>query len=595
MSWIDWAIVLLFCGASLGLGALLTGKAGRSLNEYFASNQSLSWWLAGTSMAATAFSSDTPLLVTGMVRSRGVWGTWEILALAISTMMAVFVFAKLWKRAGVLTEVEFVERRYSGRPAAFLRAFKAVYWGLAYNAFVMGAWPVTGLRKVLEETTGLSKEWAIVSSVLLAAVYTSCSGLWGVMVTDLFQFVWMMAAAVLLAVVAVQAVGGLGAMTQALAGTGHLAVIPPLEGGLGGDSTLSWFLGLILVQWWAWKNTDGGGILVQRLVSCKDERQAMWSVLWFNIAQYCLRAWPWIITALASLILIPNAALPVLPGGQPDHEVAYPRLILQLLPVGWRGVLLASFFGAFLSTISTHLNWGASYLVNDVYRRFLRPAAEERHYIAVSRLMPYVLALAAMGVAFAVNTVGGAFTLILNLTAGIGPVYLLRWFWWRINPWSEIAAMAASVPVLLIRGAAIAWLGLPDGLLTRLLFMVAGTAAIWLPATWLTPPVDRWTLKRFYAAVRPPGWWKPVAIAGRGQADRWGWSLLQWIISSVALLATAWGPLQLLLGQIGWGACWTVVGAAGWAALALTGARPGAPPAPTLRIAAPAARRTAAG
>jgi Na+/proline symporter len=371
------------------------------------------------------------------------------------------------------------------------------------------------------------------------------------------------------------------------------------------SSPFGWFLGLVLIQWWAWKNTDGGGVVVQRLVSCKNERQAMLSVLWFNIAHYCLRSWPWVITALASLVLIPNASLPDLGNGLVDHERAYPRLVTQLLPVGLRGVLLASFFAAFLSTISTHLNWGASYLMNDGYRRFIRPDADEAHHIRVSRALPYLLALAAMGVAFATESVGGAFTLILNLTAGIGPVYLLRWFWWRVNPWSEIAAMVASVPVLLLRQPLLAWMGLPNILLTRLLVMVLGTAAVWLPATLLTQPVERDVLARFYAMVRPPGWWRPVAGAVR-TTDAWGASLGQWLLSTAALMATAMGPLQLLLGPRGWGLFWCTAAAAGWIALSWTLRRPAAahaptasaapatPPPPTPHTAATAVPRTAA-
>ncbi len=567
MHWIDWTIVAVFCGASLVLGVLFSRVAGQSLEAYFASNRQLGWWLAGTSIAATAFSADTPLLVTGMVRRRGVWGNWELWALAVSTMLTVFVFAKLWKRANVLTEVELVERRYSGKAAAFLRAFKALYWGLLYNCFVMGAWPVTGMTKVMQEITGVSREPAIICSVIVGTCYTSLSGLWGVVLTDAFQFIWAMVGAVLLAVWAVRAVGGMGALVQQLSGTPYLAVIPPLpsSGVSMWDSPFGWFLGLILVQWWAWKNTDGGGVIVQRLVSCRNERQAMGSVLWFNIAHYCLRSWPWIITALASLILIPDAQLAVRQGATTfiDHERAYPRLITQLLPVGLRGVMVASFFAAFLSTISTHLNWGASYLVNDGYKRFLVRQASERHYVLVSRLVPFGLAVGAMLVAFTIHSIGEAFTLILNLTAGIGPVYLLRWLWWRVNPWSEIAAMVASVPMLQVRAHALSWLGIPSGSLPELLFMVLGTALIWVPVTLATPPTDRETLKRFYAAVRPPGFWRAVAIVSPAP-EAWGASLLQWVVGTVALLATTIGPLELMLGRVGWGAGWCGLALIGW-------------------------------
>jgi SSS family transporter len=571
MHWLDWAIVWLFCLASVLIGARLRKRAGAGLESYFVSSRALGWWLAGTSIAATAFSSDTPLLVTGMVRRRGIWGVWEVWALGISTMLTVFVFAKLWKRANVMTEVELVELRYSGKAAAFLRGFKAVYWGLCYNCYIMGVWPVTGMTKVLQETTGLNREAAVIACVALGTWYTSLAGLWGVVLTDAFQFVWAMVGAVALAVYAVQAVGGLPALAERLRGTPFLDVIPPLPAADTAaswvESPFGWFLGLVLIQWWAWKNTDGGGVVVQRLVSCRDERHAIRSVLWFNIAHYCLRSWPWVITALASLLLIPDSALQSAAGGEVfvDHERAYPRLITLLLPAGMRGVLVASFFAAFLSTLSTQLNWGASYLLNDGYKRFLNRTASERHYLAVARWLPVLLAAGAMLVAFANRTIGGSFTWILNLTAGIGPVYLLRWCWWRINPWSEIAAMCASVPVLLLRPHALGWLGWPQGLLVELPFMIVGTALVWLPVTLATPPADRGTLERFCARVRPAGWWPQRR---RAEEPALAGSVVRWLVGTIGLLATTVGPIQVMVGAgwTGWTTCG--IGAVAWLAMA---------------------------
>ena len=571
MHWIDWAIVGAFGLASLLLGASLRRVAGQSLEAYFVSNRTLGWWLAGTSIAATAFSSDTPLLITGMVRRRGIWGVWEVWALGISTMLAVFVFARLWKRANVLTEVELAERRYSGRAAAALRGFKAVYWGLCYNCLIIGVWPITGMTKVLQETTGLAREEAIVGCMVLGTLYTSMAGLWGVVLTDAFQFVWAMIGAVILAVYAVGAVGGLGALTQRLAGSPLLATIPPgpSTSGTGWlESPQGWFLSLILIQWWAWKNTDGGGVIVQRLVSCRNERHAMLSVLWFNIAHYCLRSWPWVVTALASVVLIPDATLSTTQFGATfiDHERAYPRLIPMLLPIGLRGVVLASFFAAFLSTVSTQLNWGASYLVNDVYKRFMNRHASERHYVRVARTVPVVLALGGMAVAFVNQTIGASFTWILNLTAGIGPVFLLRWFWWRINPWSEMAAMAASLPVLMTRPVIGAWLGWPANGLFNLAYMVLGTALVWLPVTLWTSPSEAQTLERFYAKVRPPGWWGPVArAAGVAATADWVRPLGQWLIGTAALLATTLGPIEVMIGSAVRGGILCGLGALGWA------------------------------
>jgi len=569
MHWLDWTIVAAFLLISIAIGLAVRRRAGTSLEAYFVSNRAVGWWLAGTSIAATAFSSDTPLLITGMVRRRGMWGVWEVWALGISTMLAVFVFAKLWKRANVMTEVELVELRYSGRAAAFLRGFKAVYWGLLYNSYIIGAWPVTGMAWVLQETTGLSRMEAIVGCVLVGTVYTSLSGLWGVLLTDAFQFLWAMVGAVILAVYAVGAVGGLDALASRLQGTGALDVIPPMAAA-GGDGLLaspfSWFLGLMLVQWWAWKNTDGGGVIVQRLVSCKDERHAMLSVLWFNIAHYCLRSWPWILTALASIVLVPNWEL-LNAVDAVDHERAYPRLIMMLLPTGLRGILVASFFAAFLSTISTQLNWGASYLLNDGYKRFVNRHASERHYLAVARTLPFVLAAGGMAVAFSNKSIGAAFTAVLHLTAGVGPVYLLRWFWWRINPWSEIAAMSASLPVWLLRRHLFTALSLPEESILGLLTMVLGTALVWVPATLCTPPVDRATLAQFYQRVRPPGWWGSLAREAP-ERPRWGLSLLQWLTATYALLATTIGPLELLVGSRTAGVAWCVSAALAWAMIA---------------------------
>ncbi|MBI4598429.1 MAG: Na+:solute symporter [Candidatus Omnitrophica bacterium] len=566
MHWIDWTIVAAFCAISVAIGLAFRRLANQNLEAYFVSNRTLGWWLAGTSIAATAFSSDTPLLITGMVRRRGIWGVWEVWALGISTMLAVFVFARLWKRANVMTEVEFVERRYHGGAAAFLRGFKAVYWGVFYNCYVMGVWPIAGMTKVLQETTGLQRYEAIVASVALGALYTSMAGLWGVIVTDAFQFVWAMIGAVILAVASVHAVGGLAALSERLQGTSWLNVLPPATA--PGEAWLSapwgWFAGLFLVQWWAWKNADGGGVVVQRLVSCKNERQAMLSVLWFNIAHYCLRSWPWILTALASILLIPDAALRS--GAFVDHERAYPRLITMLLPIGLRGVLVASFFAAFLSTLSTQLNWGASYVVNDGYKRFVNRRASERHYLMVARGVPFALALGAMLVAFFNQSIGASFTWILHLTAGIGPVLVLRWCWWRVNPWSEIAAMAASLPMLLLRPWVFGAFGWPAGVLPELLFMVIGTALVWVPATLLTAPVDRVTLQQFYAAVQPPGRW-PRWIGAPRAEHAWASTLAQWLLATVALLATTIGPLQVMVGtaRSGWMscgialACWGIV------------------------------------
>ena len=540
---IDWVVVAIYCVASLILGVILSKKASQGMESYFAGNRNLSWWLAGTSMAATAFSSDTPLLVTGITRSKGIWGNWEIWSLAISTMLAVFFFSRLWKRAGVLTEVELVELRYAGKTASFLRGFKALYWGLFYNAFIIGAWPMTGLVKVMQETTGWTKPVSIFFCLSLTVIYCSLSGYLGVVLTDLFQFFWAMSGAVILAIFALQAVGGPEVLVEKLSETDKLSFIPP-------HSSWSWLAGLFLIQWWAWKNSDGGGIAVQRMVSCKNEKEAMSSMLWFNIAHYVLRSWPWILTGLASLILIPDSLLTVTQAGKTfiDHERAYPRLITMLLPAGLRGVLVASFFAAFMSTVDSQLNWGASYLVNDFYKRFVKKDASQSHYVWVSRAIPFLLATAAAGVAFYIRSIGQIFTFVLNLTAGLGPVYLLRWFWWRVNAWSEIAAMIASFILMMIRASVFSFLGIPPDPLLQLLYMVLGAALAWIPATLFTAPVPEVHLKNFFARVSPPGFWKGFA-AGKSLEKFWWNPLKDWLVTTFALLATLVGPMEIFLGR----------------------------------------------
>lgn len=543
MHLLDWAVIILCLGTSLGLGLWWTKRGSKSVESYFASDRGISWWLAGTSMAATAFSSDTPLLVTGIVRERGVWGNWEIWALGISTMLAVFLFSKLWKRAGVMTEVELCERRYDGNAAACLRGFKALFWGILYNAYVMGAWPVTGLSKVLVVTTDWSKGSAILFCMAITALYSSLSGYWGVLVTDFFQYIIALAGAILLAIVAVQAAGGLSNIVDQLSHTDKLLIFPPLHT----DSTaishpLEWFLGLLLIQWWAWKNADGGGIIVQRIASCKNEKHAIYATLWFNIAQYALRAWPWILTALASLILFPNLA---------DPETAYPHLINSLLPIGLKGFLVASFFAAFMSTMSTQLNWGASYFVHDFYRRFIKKDASEKHYVLAGRIVSLFLAAAAAYVAFYTSSIGHVFTWILHLTAAIGPVYLLRWFWKRINPWSEISAMIISLPLLYFRAKIFTWADFPESTLWGLLFMVMSSALIWLPVTLLTPKTSEKTLKNFFEKLR---FSKKELLQ----------SLKLWVIASSALFLLTTGPLVFMLENRLLGIIMLVGSAAGW-------------------------------
>jgi Na+/proline symporter len=521
---LDWAIIAAYCLAILVIGFLLKKKADKSTESFFLSDRSMPWWLAGTSMVATSFASDTPLFVTGIVRGQGVAGNWSWWCFGIAHVLAVMFFAKFWRRAQVTTEVEFCELRYDGKGAAVLRGTKALYFGLMLNVLVIGAWPLLGLNKVMEVSTGWSKGHAIVICGGIALLYSVFSGFWGVVITDLIQFVIAMAGALILMfyVLGHPDVGGFAGIKEAFAGTGKTDFIPEW----GSDA---WWLvmGFILVQWWAFKNADGGGVIVQRMSACKDEKESMKATLWFTVAHYILRCWPWVIVALGSLLILPTMA---------DGEMAYPQLMMDLLPVGLKGLLVASFLAAFMSTVDTHLNWGSSYLVNDLYKRFVNTDAEDKHYLLVSRGISVGLMILAAGVAFASDSILGAFYFMLKFTAGVGIVYLLRWFWWRVNAWTELTAMVTSAvmavtwiptaatdggkffgfigestsyftPAHIIAGW-VSW----SGRTAELVIVVLMSAIVAVIGTLLTRPVNEARLISFYRRVRPPGWgWSKIA------------------------------------------------------------------------------------
>jgi len=573
---IDWIIVASYCVLALVLGALLSKRASGGVEDYFLSGRSLPWWLAGTSMVATSFASDTPLLVTGWVRKRGIWGNWEWWGLGVSTIFAVFFFSKLWRRAGVVTEVELTELRYSGRPAAALRGFKALYIGILFNCYAMGAWVMTGIVKVMGVTTGWSKELSLVVVVSISLTYSVLAGLWGVVATDFIQFIIAVGGAIVLAVYALREVGGFGALVDQLSGTGKLDFMPP--GPASGDpfllSPMAWFLGMFLIQWWAWKNTDGGGIIIQRMAASKDEKEATYSTLWYNIAHYALRSWPWIIVGLASLVILKDADF----GATVDHERAYPLMIMKLLPAGVRGLLIASFFAAFMSTADTHMNWGASYVLNDFYRRFIRRDAGERHYVTMSRVISALIMAGAVVAAYLTDSIARAFTFILTVTAGIGVVNLARWFWWRVNAWSEIAVMAASVAAVLLQASVADWPGLPvriggDYALRNLLltptYMVVATGIVWVPVTLLTPPESDATLIEFYRRVRPPGpgWTRIRRLAPEVPPPENLWSsIVLWLVGCVMVFGLTLGIGQALVGNrpLGLGAVAVSLGLLAW-------------------------------
>ena len=558
----DWTVIVVYVVATVALGLAFRRRAGRSAESYFLAGRSLPWWVLGTSMVATTFAADTPLAVTGFIRNDGIWYNWFGWHYVLAQVLAVFLFSRFWRRAGVVTDNELIELRYSGKPAAALRAFKAGYFAVIYNLIVMG-WVLLGLGTVAEMVLGIPREIAIPIGALLALSYALLAGFWGVVITDVAQFLLAMAGSIVLAVGALGKVGGLGGLKEKLAvsplvNEGTTAMIP--GGDLTLDSSLFQFLVFVTIMWWASHNADGGGYLIQRMAAAKDERHARGATLWFAVANNAVRYWPWIIVALCSMVLVP-----VLPDGATE-ESAYPILMRQVLGPGLLGLMLVSFFAAFMSTIDTHLNWGASYLVNDIYSRFLRRDASDRETVLVSKVCVMILLGLAVLVALALTSIGKAWLFVWAMGAGIGPVLILRWFWWRINAWSEIAALGSSVLAALAfeitaaiqTGADYRLFSTPVtlgdmalGTHHKALILVPFTIVVWVTVTFMTRPVQQEQLEMFVRRVRPGGWWHPVTKDWTGfRHDGLGpRTLLLWVSGVALVYGLTFGIGQMLLGD----------------------------------------------
>src|SRR6476646_4851891 len=572
---IDWAIVAAYFLLSAGIGFAFTKKGGESLSEYFISGRAVPWWLAGASMVATTFAADTPLVVTGLVSSHGVAGNWLWWNMLMSGMLTVFFFARLWRRANVMTDVEFAEVRYSGKPAASLRVFRALYLAIPINLIILG-WVTRAMIKILTISLGLrdvqiggvtvsGEVIAVGICFVITMAYSVAAGMWDVLWTDLVQFVIKMTAVIVLAVFAVKAVGGMDVMKTKLVAhyggeTAALSVLP-ISFTATGLVAYAWMpllaLGVFLfVQWWAaWypgAEPGGGGYVAQRIFSARTERDGVLATLSFQVAHYALRPWPWIITGLATVILYPGGI-----GATHDHEAAYVQAFVDLLPTPWRGFMMAGFAAAYMSTVATQLNWGASYLVNDVYRRFLNKTATEKHYVAVSRLSPVLLYLLSTIVTWQLSSVEGAWKFLLALGAGTGLVLILRWYWWRINAWSEISAMLASFIVSAIAMNTLAT-RYPAGDLRAdavvMLVTVALRTIVWLVVTYATKPEPDVTLDAFYRRVRPggPGWARVSERSGFGREGIPGGALAwtNWIAGIVAVYASLFGIGKIVLGNL---------------------------------------------
>jgi SSS family solute:Na+ symporter len=560
LSHIDWVIVavsLLICFVP----ALFFGKrAGQSTSEFFASGRAVPWWLAGLSMVATTFSSDTPNLVTDIVRRDGVAGNWVWWAFVLTGVATVFFYARLWRRSGVLTDLEFYEIRYSGRAASIVRGFRAIYLGLFFNCMIMATVNLAAV-KIAGILFGLDRWETLLLVGGLNVVFATYSGLWGVLVIDMIQFFLKMSAVIAAAYFALRLpeIGGLTGLMDKLAtrrGPGGLDYTSMLP-----DFTSNWELAVavfimpIAVQWWAvWypgAEPGGGSYIAQRMLASKTEKDALKGVLFFNIAHYVLRPWPWILVALASIIIYPELsdiqrAFPDLDPSLLGHDIAYPAM-LKFLPVGFAGLMVGGLIAANSSTILTHLNWGASYLVHDFYRRFVRTEAAERHYVLVGRLVTIGLFLASAATVYLMETARDAFGIILQIGAGTGLLYLVRWFWWRVNAWCEIVAMTSSLVVSIVL-LALNRSGYDISPHQGLLVTVIITTISWVATAYLGPATDRATLIAFYQKARPfgPGWNEirqaagvPVGAPGTDNIPR---ALLGW----VAGCSSIWSGLFMI-------------------------------------------------
>lgn len=521
---LDWIFIILFFIISLGIGILAAKKSSKSTSAFFLSGRNMPWWLLGVSMVATTFSADTPNLVTNLVRKDGVAGNWVWWAFLVTGMMTVFVYARLWRRSGVLTDLEFYELRYSGKEAAFLRGFRAIYLGVIFNVLVMATVCLAAI-KIGGTLLGLSPLQTLFIASIVTVAYSAIGGLRGIILTDFFQFILAMIGTIWAAYVIVNlpAVGGLENLLQHENVIGKINIFPDIN---NTEVFVSLLIIPLAVQWWSayypGAEPGGGGYIAQRMLAAKDEKNAVGATLVFNIAHYALRPWPWILIALASLIIFPNleslsVAFPNIDPSVIDDDMAYPAM-LTFLPAGLLGIVIASLIAAFMSTISTHLNWGSSYIVNDVYQRFIKPEATEQELVNVGRVSTVILMVFAAIFALFLQNAKEAFGIIVLMGAGTGLLFILRWFWWRINAYSEIAAMVISFLVAMTFKFIV-----PKGTLEgheELILGVVITTIGWIAVTYMTRPTNEKTLIDFYKLIQPhANGWQPIIKSGKAKGE----------------------------------------------------------------------------
>lgn len=557
MQLIDWVIIAVYFIISLVIGIIYSKRAGGSTENFFLSGRKLSWWLAGISMVATTFAADTPLAVTELVGQNGISGNWLWWNMLIGGMLTVFFFSRLWRRANILTDVEFIEFRYSGKPAAVLRGFKAVYLGIFMNVIIMG-WVNLAMIKIL---TGMFPEYVnsdnalfyVGGCMLLTAFYSALSGLWGVAVTDAFQFILAMAGCIILAVIVVNEpqIGGIQGLKEklplwAMKFTPEITTDTPASttGGIFA-MTISSFLAFIGIQWWAsWypgAEPGGGGYVAQRMMSAKDEKNSLFATLFFQIAHYAIRPWPWIIVGLCSIIIYPDLS-------QADKGLGFVKAMNDFLPAGLKGLLLAAFLAAYMSTIATHLNWGTSYFINDFFKRFVLKNKSEKYYVTISKLMTIVFMFLSVIITSQMKSISGVWSFVIECGAGLGLVLILRWFWWRVNAISEIVA---TITPFIVYG--ILYFGKINIKFPETLFVIVPiTTAAWIVTAFITKKTDESVLDSFYRRVHPGGiGWKKISAKMPDVKSDKGFLLLlvDWLAGIVLVYSFLFGTGKIIFGE----------------------------------------------
>lgn len=552
LSRLDWGIVIAYMVISVCIGMYFTKRGSKSILDYFVAGRNVHWLLAGTSIVATSFAADTPLAIASIVRTRGLQGNWYWWSGIMGGVLCIFFYARLWRRAKLITDAEFMEIRYAGKPAAFLRSFHAFYRSIFWNSVVLG-WVILAMYKIVHVLLGWPKVFSTWLLVSIAVVYIFFSGLWGVIATDFFQFILAMAGCIILAVIILVDVGGPASLVTKSVAACKAAGAMELQSRVVDSSQLAnifpnlqssnlaviTFLVFILVQWWG--GGEGGGFLAQRLFSCKNEKHSLFAVLWYNFLHYAVRPWPWIVVGLASLIYFPNIA---------DPETAYPMMMTKFLPNGLRGMMVAAFLAAFMSTVVTHINWGASYLVNDIYKRFFVREASEKHYVWMSRLsIIFMTGLAGLA-CLMMNSIYSAWLFVMALMVGTCFIVLLRWYWWRINVWAEITSLVSTVVVSLAL-LRVPVLGTDDYYPIRLVITLIFCTGVSILVAFLTPPEPIDHLVKFYKRVRPGGWWGPVAEKCKkvktfkpGAPE-----FISWVLTVISIYAALFGLGWLVMGR----------------------------------------------